>query len=250
MITTSSITPELFAALAAAQGELVNADKTSTNPHFRSKYADLAEVLNTIRPVFAKHGLSIVQSPSFDGQCAHVTTLLAHKSGGYLTDKASCVPGKTDGQGIGAATTYLRRYAAAAFAGIAQEDDDGESAKHSTPPSTSKPVAPAGPKPATPAAAPKQHNAPPPVIGVTTFDTFIIDSKEVTGTTAKGPWTLWVFTLANGIECKTFNQGIAQQALALVDDQARNHVQVEVGPGRKEGSVELLSVMPADDIPT
>src|SRR5690606_37038978 len=109
-------------ALAAAQGEIENASKNAANPHFRSKYADLAEVLNTVRPVFAKHGLSLIQSPGYDGSVAHVTTVLAHKSGGYLTSTASCVPAKADAQGIGSATTYLRRYSAAAVAGIAQED--------------------------------------------------------------------------------------------------------------------------------
>lgn len=125
--------PELFAALAAAQGEIENASKNAANPHFRSKYADLAEVLNTVRPVFAKHGLSLIQSPGYDGSVAHVTTVLAHKSGGYLTSTASCVPAKADAQGIGSATTYLRRYSAAAVAGIAQEDDDGNSAAHNKP---------------------------------------------------------------------------------------------------------------------
>ena len=125
--------PELFAALAAAQGEIENANKNAANPHFRSKYADLAEVLNTIRPVFAKHGLSLIQSPGFDGSMARVTTVLAHQSGGYMTSTASCVPAKADAQGIGSATTYLRRYSAAAVAGIAQEDDDGNAAAHNKP---------------------------------------------------------------------------------------------------------------------
>ena len=125
--------PELFAALAAAQGEIENANKNAANPHFRSKYADLAEVLNTIRPVFAKHGLSLIQSPGFDGSMASVTTVLAHQSGGYMTSTASCVPAKADAQGIGSATTYLRRYSAAAVAGIAQEDDDGNAAAHNKP---------------------------------------------------------------------------------------------------------------------
>lgn len=121
---------ELFDALASAQGEIENASKNAANPHFRSKYADLAEVLNTVRPVFSKHGLSLLQSPSFDGALASVTTLLSHKGGGYITATASAVPAKTDAQGIGAVTTYLRRYSAAGLAGIAQEDDDGQSARH------------------------------------------------------------------------------------------------------------------------
>ena len=127
---TDHATPELFAALSKAQGEIENAAKNSANPHFNSKYADLAEVLNTIRPVFAVHGLSLIQSTEFDGAMVSVTTLLAHAGGGYVTARASCVPAKTDAQGIGASTTYLRRYSAASVAGIAQEDDDGQSAAH------------------------------------------------------------------------------------------------------------------------
>jgi hypothetical protein len=134
IVNTDKATPELFAALATAQGEIENATKGSINPHFRSKYADLAEVLNTIRPVFSKHGLSFIQSTAFDGAMVHVHSVLAHASGGLVSSTASCVPAKTDAQGIGAATTYLRRYSAAAMGGIAQEDDDGQAAAHNRAP--------------------------------------------------------------------------------------------------------------------
>jgi len=131
---TEHATPELFAALSKAQGEIENASKNAANPHFKSKYADLAEILNTTRPVFAAHGLSLSQFPGFNGSLASVTTVIAHSSGGYIVAVASCVPAKSDAQGIGSATTYLRRYSAAAAAGIAQEDDDGQSAAHNRKP--------------------------------------------------------------------------------------------------------------------
>jgi hypothetical protein len=121
-------TPELFAALAKAQNAVENATKGSINPHFKNRYADLAEVLNTVRPVFSSNGLSIVQNPSFDGSLVSVTTALCHEGGGYITAIASCVPMKADAQGVGAATTYLRRYSLAAITGVAQEDDDGQAA--------------------------------------------------------------------------------------------------------------------------
>jgi len=130
----------LFAALAQAQGEVENATKASTNPHFKSRYADLAEVLNTVRPVFTKHGLAIVQSTESNGEMVSVTTAIVHKEGGYVSSVASCVPAKWDGQGVGASTTYLRRYSLAAMCGIAQEDDDGQSAAHNRAPQ--KPAAP------------------------------------------------------------------------------------------------------------
>lgn len=133
-MNTEKATPELFAALAKAQAEVENATKGSTNPHFKSKYADLAEVLNTVRPTFAKHGLSILQSTGFEGSLVSVTTVIAHETGGFISSEASCVPAKSDAQGIGAATTYLRRYGLAAMTGVAQEDDDGQSAAHNREP--------------------------------------------------------------------------------------------------------------------
>jgi hypothetical protein len=120
----------LFAALAKAQAEVENATKGSVNPHFKSRYADLAEVLNTVRPVFSHYGLSILQSTSFDGTLVHVTTTVAHAEGGWASSCASCSPARIDAQGIGAATTYLRRYSLAAMCGVAQEDDDGNAASH------------------------------------------------------------------------------------------------------------------------
>jgi len=132
----------LFAALALAQSEVENATKGSVNPHFKSRYADLAEVLNTVRPVFAKHGIAIIQSTGFDGVMVSVTTALVHKEGGYVTSVASCTPAKTDGQGVGAATTYLRRYSLAAACGVAQEDDDGQTAAHSRPAPVAAPAKP------------------------------------------------------------------------------------------------------------
>ena len=85
---TTCATPELFAALALAQGEIENASKNAANPHFRSRYADLAEVLNTVRPVFSKNGLAMVQSTEFNGSLVAVVTVIAHKGGGHISSSA------------------------------------------------------------------------------------------------------------------------------------------------------------------
>ncbi len=118
----------LSKALSIAQSKIENASKNSANPHFKSKYADLAEVLNTIRPVFSECGLSFVQFPSYCDGIAHVDTLLMHESGEWISNTSSAPVTKQDAQGVGSATTYLRRYSLAAMAGIAQEDDDANSA--------------------------------------------------------------------------------------------------------------------------
>jgi hypothetical protein len=124
----------LAAALAKAQGEMENATKNAKNPHFKSNYADLAEILNTARPVLARHGIAVVQSPSYEGGEVQLATTLMHTSGEWVRGFASAPATKQDPQGIGSAVTYLRRYALAAFVGIAQEDDDGQAASRPRPP--------------------------------------------------------------------------------------------------------------------
>lgn len=130
-LQTSPTLASLAVALSAAQGELTDAIKTSFNPGFKSKYADLAEVLQTVRPVLSKHGLSIVQAPGMytkESGTVAVTTLLLHKSGEYVRDTLYVPVSKPDAQGLGSATTYGRRYGLAAIVGISQDDDDGNAA--------------------------------------------------------------------------------------------------------------------------
>lgn len=119
---------ELATALAKAHGEIENASKSSRNDHFKNRYADLAEVLNTVRPVFASHGLAISQFPSYEQGVASVETIITHSSGQWMSGVISAPVGKLDAQGVGSAITYCRRYSLAAVAGIAQEDDDANSA--------------------------------------------------------------------------------------------------------------------------
>jgi hypothetical protein len=127
MMKSESIA-DLAKAMAAAQGEIENASKNAKNPHFRSNYADLAEVINTVRPILSRHGLSITQFPAFEGGIASVESVLMHSSGEWMSGISSSPVNKQDAQGIGSALTYLRRYSLAAIAGIAQEDDDGNGA--------------------------------------------------------------------------------------------------------------------------
>lgn len=145
----------LTAALAIAQSKIENATKNSKNDHFKNRYADLAEVLNTARPVFADNGLSIMQFPSYAEGICHVETVLTHKSGEWVSGTASCRVTKDDAQGVGSAITYLRRYSLAAVAGIAQEDDDAEGAvgRPSNGQGVAKPVQAPKPAPAPSAKA-------------------------------------------------------------------------------------------------
>lgn len=116
---------EIAGALAAAQAEMANPSFDSTNPHFKSKFASLAAVRNTVVPVLAKHGISVCQDlRTVEGGVA-CTTILTHKSGQQMQFGPLVMPAtKQDAQGFGSAGTYARRYSLMAVAGVVGDDDD------------------------------------------------------------------------------------------------------------------------------
>ena len=121
---------ELATALAKAQGQIKGAVKDSANPFFKSKYADLASVVEAIRNAFAANGLSYIQSvePS-DKDEVRVETTILHSSGEWIGCGVLALPvSKVDAQGYGSALTYARRYSLSAATGVAPEDDDGNAA--------------------------------------------------------------------------------------------------------------------------
>lgn len=119
----------LAGALAKAQSQIEGAAKDSANPHFKSKYADLASVWAACRDALTANGLSVVQFP---GEMVEnrmtMTTMLMHSSGQWIRQPLSIPLSKVDAQGYGSATTYARRYALAAVVGVCPEDDDGNAA--------------------------------------------------------------------------------------------------------------------------
>jgi hypothetical protein len=123
---------ELFTALSLAQGEIEDALKDATNPHFKSRYADLASVRAAYRGPFAKHGLALMQMPTTNGTKVSVQTILSHKSGQFIAETLDAAAAANTPQAIGSTITYLRRYSALGFAGIAPDDDDGNAASQST----------------------------------------------------------------------------------------------------------------------
>jgi hypothetical protein len=126
--TRSPSIAALAAALAKAQGEMEGAAKANVNPHFKSKYADLASVWDACRAPLSKHGLSILQPVRADGPHVTVTTILAHSSGVWIEESLTMTAQQNTPQGVGSAITYGRRYGLAAMVGIAPEDDDGNAA--------------------------------------------------------------------------------------------------------------------------
>ncbi len=134
---------ELAAALALAQGQTEGAKKDSDNPFFKSKYADLASVVDAIRGPFAEHGLAYVQLPiPAEGDWVKVETVLLHSSGQWISNIVDVPVSKGDAQGYGSALTYARRYGLSAICGVAPEDDDGNAAAKAKPRATEQEMTP------------------------------------------------------------------------------------------------------------
>lgn len=127
----------LAVALIKAQLAMGSAKKDSANPFFKSKYADLAEVVSVVKEPLLKNGISFLQVVTAEG----VETVLIHESGEFISGTTPVVVAKVnDPQALGSAITYARRYGLQAMLGIPAEDDDGEGAMART--TTSKTAAP------------------------------------------------------------------------------------------------------------
>ena len=147
-----AINKALIALISETQDILAN----DFNPHFKSKFADLSSHLTYLKPLLKKHGLTVLQLPSGDYEAVGIKTIILHESGAVIQERCviPCEKGML-GQHAGAIITYLRRYSLASLAGVATEDDDGESdrviktqAKPAYKPATATPVA----KPVAPSA--------------------------------------------------------------------------------------------------
>lgn len=126
---------KIAAALVKAQKGFSPAIKTSSNPHFRSKYADLSACVEAVIDSLNDNGIALLQMTHECQDGVIVETVFVHDSGEMLSAGKLHVPAaKHDPQGYGSALTYGRRYSLMAACGIAPEDDDGNAASKLTPP--------------------------------------------------------------------------------------------------------------------
>lgn len=132
---------KIASALVKAQKAFGPALKSSSNPHFRSRYADLSACVEAVIDALNDNGIAMMQRVSPCDNGVIVETVLIHESGETITNGQLHVPAtKQDAQGYGSALTYARRYSLMAACGIAPEDDDGNAA-------SKRPTAPAVPTP-------------------------------------------------------------------------------------------------------
>lgn len=112
----------IAAALAKAQGEMQNAPLNKINPHFRSKYADLASIRDAVIPALSKHGIAAVSMTEYADNRLILRTRLVHESGQYFEATYPLPIDKP--QIMGSAITYAKRYTLAALCNIAADEDD------------------------------------------------------------------------------------------------------------------------------
>lgn len=145
---------EIVAAMLATQKQCEAVVKDSTNPHFKSSYASLEAVCDTVYPAMHKNGLVVVQvGERLDGKPCLRTTVY-HSSGQWLSGLWPLDGGKTDPQGIGSAITYMRRYSLCAMFGLRVSDDDGEAASRAPKQAAPQRKAPAQASAPAPTSAP------------------------------------------------------------------------------------------------
>lgn len=117
---------KLAEALNKFQASIGAVKKDGANPFYKSKYATLDNIWDSIRKELTANGLAVSQLPCGENE---MMTVLLHTSGEYISATAKMTPKDSTPQGQGSAITYLRRYALSALLGLtSEEDDDGNAA--------------------------------------------------------------------------------------------------------------------------
>lgn len=119
---------ELATALSMAQAQFPTVKKDAENPFFKSKYADLAALIEAVQKPLSDNGLAIMQLVTTlpEGKTIGVETVLTHKSGQFISEVFYMPVLDWKPQGLGSTVTYCRRYSLQSFLNLGAADDDGE----------------------------------------------------------------------------------------------------------------------------
>ena len=133
----------IYGALCAAQAEFGKVQKGSTNPAFKSRYADLADVAGVVIPTLSAHGVAVLHYIVSEGDTMAMRTEFVHASSeSRIACDVPLIVNKNDMQGFKSATTYAKRIGLESLSGVAPEDDDGNAAAKAPPAPRQKPAEP------------------------------------------------------------------------------------------------------------
>jgi hypothetical protein len=128
---TSEKTTNLNKAMFEFQQKVQKIKKDSKNPHFKSTYASLANILDAVMPVLTECGIVVAQAPMRD---VLITRLTHSESGEFMECQHELVmKDPNNPQAIGSAMSYARRYSLTSMLVLNIDDDDGEAARKATP---------------------------------------------------------------------------------------------------------------------
>jgi hypothetical protein len=120
----------ITAALIAAKAKFTPIHKNKVNPHFKSQYATLDEILEAISPALLANNLLLIQPTIVTDNLTVLKTILIHAESGEQLESELTIPAIADPQKLGAAMTYYRRFSICSLLAIApDDDDDGTTAK-------------------------------------------------------------------------------------------------------------------------
>lgn len=124
----------IYMALAAAQADMAGVKKGSVNPAFKSKYADLADVVSAVSPALNAQNIAFFHVvTSVDGDRVMRTVLAHGPSDTMIECDVPLIVNKNDMQGFKSATTYAKRIGLESLTGVAPIDDDGNAAARAAP---------------------------------------------------------------------------------------------------------------------
>jgi len=131
----------IYMALCAAQANMGKVTKGSVNPAFKSKYADLADVVSVAVPALTEQGIAMYHSVIRNEHGTAMRTTLSHgATDTHIHCDVPMIVDKQNMQGMKSATTYAKRIGLESVTGIAAEDDDGNAASKAPPKAEPKPA--------------------------------------------------------------------------------------------------------------
>lgn len=136
MFESSDNITDISKALVTALGQMTDIRKgreakvqMKSGGNYGYKYADLADTIQSVRPILASHGLAVLQNASTTNpDLVLISTTILHTSGEWISFDPLALPAGRTAQETGSAISYGRRYHLLACLGLAAEDDDGATA--------------------------------------------------------------------------------------------------------------------------